>query len=908
MSSVSDRQSSKDLPSTPVDGPYRRAAREYRRAGFECPLPLPFGKKEPVPTGYTGRAGKTVTVPEIKGWMRTHGSGNIALRLTGGIIGLDVDAYGDKVGGKVLADMVDALGELPPTYVSTSRDDGRSGIRLFRLPEGVRVTKDVEARIIERFGRWIEIGTKRKRISNIEIIREDHRYAVVWPSIHPDTGDEYGWEFDEAPLFDEVPMVRDIPELPESWAVFLFGDAPEVTDEDEADDDWEDDEADEDEFDTPETGERAFDEITAQGIIRRQLKELSGAPRSQINDTLNSVAFYLFHFCPTFADEGWLCRELIKAQEKAWIASGGEDDKDYTSARKTIKSALRKARESWTAILVDEGDESPDPLEAIADDSGGGGGEAREEERTSNKRQGIFFTDARFSELAADVLKEAGVLYCPEMGWMRWSGVAWERTGDHDDTAMDVVRRWVLKRTKIAKDNLEKVGDGVAQDMPASEVKRLEDLLEAWRTMCSRSKRSAVVADARHQVTVKAEIFDKDPDLINTPTGVVDLRTGELRDHDRTLFMTKCTRAPYKGADHEHPMWTKAVEAVPEDCRDWVQMFMGQGCTGMLNTEGRLLLLDGDGENGKGVLTNEGAVWALGDYAVVLSESLLLANSGQHPTEKMALRGARLTLIDETPEARRLDTQRLKKLLDQPVLAGARYLYKEEMRVELTHTMIVSTNYVPAVTEYDHGTWRRLVRLRMPMKFVAASQLAPKGRRLPTERLGDPELKMALKEDEDVQAACLAWLVCGAMKWYASGRCQPKGDEPARILADTKAWRADGDMVMNYFDEFLEHREGGHVVASEIYAHFVAWAETQGHKPWSSNTFDKRFLQHDVIKGAKVAKARIRRGSRGEPSHVPDRWGSNSAELPPQYTAYLHLVYRDGGTGPGSDDDVFDVT
>ncbi|MQA17716.1 MAG: hypothetical protein GEV09_27675, partial [Pseudonocardiaceae bacterium] len=62
-------------------------------------------------------------------------------------------------------------GALPPTIVSTSRTDG-SGILLYRVPS--RAT-------------WHDPG------AGIQIVHHGWRYAVVAPSIHPDTGRPYGW-------------------------------------------------------------------------------------------------------------------------------------------------------------------------------------------------------------------------------------------------------------------------------------------------------------------------------------------------------------------------------------------------------------------------------------------------------------------------------------------------------------------------------------------------------------------------------------------------------------------------------------------------------------------------------------------------------------------------------------------
>lgn len=918
----------------PTAGPYGRAARDYWRAGFTCPLPLPAGHKESPPTGYTGADARLVSFPDLQRWERSRADGNIALRLVGSMIGIDVDAYGKKVGGRVLAAAEAELGELPQTYVSSARDDGVSGIRLFRLPEGLVITKEAEHRLAERFGIEVETNGHVRKVSNIEIIRPDHRYMVVWPSTNPDAdGAPYVWETPDGEPLEGVPDGSLIPVLPGTWAEFLCSAKPaaagvkrhsaSMVSRPQTVDRPVDDEDDEDaDMIGAGNGEREYTAEEFAGFLRRGLAEIRSAPRGTINQTLNDQAVWLWHFAPGFIDEKELARKLVAAQRDAWVAGGGTDDGDYTAARKTVRSARAAARASWTAVPAED-DDGPDPMEAILDEAaqdggeqgrndgaGAGGGDDgdgatfAEDEKTSTKRSGIFFTDARFSEAVAELLREEGYVYTAEMGWMAWDGQRWDRELDGDGKAVNAVRKWVIKRWRKAKKKLDEAEE--AGDVPVQEIHRLEALVEAWHTMLSRNRRTSVVADARPQVQVKPEVFDNHPDLLNTPSGVVDLRTGEVRKHDPKLYLTKITRAPYRGTDYQHELWEKALDAIPADTREWVQVFMGQGCTGRRNTEGRLLLLDGDGENGKGALTNEGAVWALGDYAVVLSETLLMANSSQHPTEKMALRGARLTLIDETPEARRLDTQRLKKLLDQPVLAGARYLYKEEVKVELQHTMIVSTNYLPAVTEFDHGTWRRLTRLRMPYKFVKPSKW-DRASAAPHERLGDPTLKPALTEDEDVQAACLAWLVTGAMKWYAAGRQQ--GEESERVAADTRGWRLQGDLIMNYVDEFMEFgtQQGSgmvHVWREEVYRHFCAWAEANGHKPWSVKTFTSRWEQHEAVSGRTTVAKTKASGSWAPCSRPPDVFASNDLALPGNYWSIRGIKYRDEApSGPVELDD-----
>lgn len=181
-------------------GPYADAAWAYRRAGWDGVLPLPPGSKGPPPRGFTGWAGAMPSGADIQAWLDgTEAAGNIALRLPPGVYGLDVDAYGGKGGAAALAALTEQCGPLPDTWVVTSRDDGVSGIRLFRAA-------------LEPGRRWRDEPGGHG--AGIEAIHFGHRYAVVWPSVHPDTGRKYTWSSD-------YPTPDMLPELPAAWCEAL---------------------------------------------------------------------------------------------------------------------------------------------------------------------------------------------------------------------------------------------------------------------------------------------------------------------------------------------------------------------------------------------------------------------------------------------------------------------------------------------------------------------------------------------------------------------------------------------------------------------------------------------------------------------------------------------------------------
>ena len=206
--------------------PYRDTVRLYAKAGWRGLLPLPYKEKHPPPTGYTGRNAPYPDETKIKEWM-AEGRRNICNRLAGvdsefELIGIDVDHYRSggktKKGGEQLAKLVEQHGALPDTWTSSSRTDGVSGIRYYRVKRGFEFRGQVD--------------------KDIECIQKKHRFAVVWPSVHPE-GETYWWFPPGAPLTQdgrkawdgEIPDARQLPMLPDKWFDFLTNQGTKATED-----------------------------------------------------------------------------------------------------------------------------------------------------------------------------------------------------------------------------------------------------------------------------------------------------------------------------------------------------------------------------------------------------------------------------------------------------------------------------------------------------------------------------------------------------------------------------------------------------------------------------------------------------------------------------------------------------
>ena len=194
---------------------YATAAMAYFDAGWS-PLPLPAGAKWPPPDGFTGHNGRTPTRADVGGWIAEQPDANLGIRLPADVLGIDVDHYGAKRGADTIADAEAGLGVLlPATWTATSRPGTPSGIRLYRVPEGLA---------------WVS------GLPAVDTIHRGHRYAVAWPSTHPE-GRRYVWLTPAGDVADRPPTREELAELPPVWVDYLSrpatstGDGAEVAPE-----------------------------------------------------------------------------------------------------------------------------------------------------------------------------------------------------------------------------------------------------------------------------------------------------------------------------------------------------------------------------------------------------------------------------------------------------------------------------------------------------------------------------------------------------------------------------------------------------------------------------------------------------------------------------------------------------
>lgn len=509
---------------------------------------------------------------------------------------------------------------------------------------------------------------------------------------------------------------------------------------------------------------------------------------------------------------------------------------------------LRSRGVAEVKYLVTPGEVTGTPVKGVDDFFAAGGDVASLAAVATNVAPGAGEKDAAFTDafLVEELAEAMSGQFCwaGGLGWLRWTGRVWREVPDVEP--LESVRVW-------ASEQFEKV----LTDQRKDPSRNLQGQISGWRAVLGKSRLTALRDLARGLLQADASDFDGDPDLLTCRNGTIHLPSGKLLPFDPEHRTTKMAGAEYRpGARHDD--WDAALSALPVPLHPWYQDRIGQSVTGYKTPDHVMVLSYGSGSNGKSTVVDI-IRETLGTYGILVSDRVLMAQGDAHPTELMDLRGARYAVLEETPEARHLNVQRLKQTVGTPVIR-ARKIRQDTVEFLATHSLFINTNHKPIVNETDHGTWRRLALLDFPYTFRKPGE-ALLG---PMDRTGNPRLEYA-SGNPDVRAAALAWMVTGARAWYARERMMMP--LPDAVERSTRSWRSETDMIVGFADDLLVFEPEAVTTSQDMLEAFNLWAEDRGHRSWNDKTFASRFGAHEIARKAKVGQARKRIGA-GNPKRV----------------------------------------
>ncbi len=368
------------------------------------------------------------------------------------------------------------------------------------------------------------------------------------------------------------------------------------------------------------------------------------------------------------------------------------------------------------------------------------------------------------------------------------------------------------------------------QALAVGEQKRLNWM--AGGESASRRRHLLELATMEPAIRDDGAKWDADPMLIGTPGGVVDMRTGALREGRPEDRVTKLTRARWDtGAKSE--LWEATLEhALPDpSVRRFIRMMAGLTLAGATG-ENILPVIYGVTRSSKGTVL-DALRSAFGDYAATADLSTFAAKKNSDGSaarpDLVALIGARLCAVYEAGRHFRLDTALMKTLSGSDPIK-ARTLYEIPIEFRPTFLVWVATDTRPTVPEDDDAFFERLCEVPFNVYLK------------PEER--DKTVRERLSGDEH-GAAVLAWAWAGWLDYQKDGLVRPEAVK--RAVED---YRAEMDPVRPFIAECLTIQQGANAPwtpTAALRMKYEIWCRETGERPVNH----KRFAAALLARGCK---------------------------------------------------------
>ncbi len=422
--------------------------------------------------------------------------------------------------------------------------------------------------------------------------------------------------------------------------------------------------------------------------------------------------------------------------------------------------------------------------------------------------------------------------FIPKMGrWMVWDGNRWQE----DETGLHLENVRVMCRAVC--------------DLIRGDINEFNTEAKQNRAIAKYGERRTIanieaLARTDRRLVIRTDQWDADPWLLNTPGGVVDLRTGVLRPARRDDYMTKITEVAPAG---DCPTWLRFLETTTDGDAEligFLQRMAGYCLTGSTRDHA-LFFVYGTGGNGKGTFLNT-LQWIVGDYSKSAPADMFTERKNDaHTTELARLMGARLVAAQETEEGKRWAEAKIKALTGgDPVTA--RFMRQDDFEFIPQFKLVMTGNHKPGLRNVDEAIKRRL-------------HLIPFTVTIPAEKR-DTALAEKLRAEA---GGILAWAIEGCQQWLAGG-LKP----PAAVLAATAEYLEQQDALGIWMEECCEVHPHWTAKSSTLYASYKAHSERSGEfaipmKRWVAAMEGKGFTSKKVKAGMLYSGIRVKPDDEG---------------------------------------------
>lgn len=476
------------------------------------------------------------------------------------------------------------------------------------------------------------------------------------------------------------------------------------------------------------------------------------------------------------------------------------------------------------------------------------------------------FNDIGEAEVLAEKCK-GKLLYTSATDFMAFEGTRWHES---KPMAQGVVVRFMQEQLDDAEKQIKKCEDSLIAAgvnaivvltrskelttlVPKDKLKILDYLLflDKYKKFVLNNGNYKVFNNVqntiRSMVAVDVTELDKNPELLNTPKGTINLRKGieSIYTHDPDDLITKITTCSpgLEGKDK----WSDALNLFfnkDQDLINYVQEIVGTAAIGKVYGE-YMVIAYGGGANGKSTFWNVIAR-VLGSYAGKISaEALTMSNRRNIKPEIAELKGKRLIIASELEEGTRLNTAMVKQLCSTDEIQAEKK-YKDPFHFIPSHTLVLYTNHLPRVSESDNGTWRRLIVIPFNAKITGESDIKNYTDLLYSE----------------AGNYVLTWIIEGAKRAYEKNFhfTLPKSVEDA--IAE---YKTENDWLGHFLEDYCDIGAGLEEKSGELYKQYRAKCIENGEyiRPQTdfySSLTKAGFNRHRTNKGSFVMGLKLKDG------------------------------------------------
>lgn len=410
--------------------------------------------------------------------------------------------------------------------------------------------------------------------------------------------------------------------------------------------------------------------------------------------------------------------------------------------------------------------------------------------------------------------------YCwPLRKWYIWDGVRWGK----DDTGL-IYRR--------AKETVRLIyifaggEDGMAVEIDKATAKH------AMRSESNRALEAMVkLAQSEPGIPILPDELDTDLWKLNVFNGTLDLKTGELKDHNKRDFITKVAGVEFN-EDAKCPLFLEFLNRIFDGNQDLIQFIQRAGGYSLSGSvrEDALFFLHGEGANGKTTLLNA-FLHVLGDYGREASPDLLMYNrQPQHLTRIASLFGSRLTACSEPAEGQRFNESLLCSLTGKSPRT-VRRMREDEWTYEPTDKIWLDANHRPVVKSTVYAIWRRIMLIPFRVILPRSEWDLDLGNKLEKEGPG-----------------ILNWLLWGCLDWQKDGLRPPK-----EVVAATAEYRTAEDIIGRFLGECCVASGTSSATAKALYTRYKRWCEETGERFITKTMFGRKLTEHGFVSERKEA-------------------------------------------------------